>query len=77
MYGRDRLVKLQVKMDELESLGVLAKPEIVDMNIEYLHPSFLIKNPSGAYRLVMAFVDVGRYSKPQLSLLLDVNSTLR
>jgi hypothetical protein len=37
----------------------------------------LIKKPSVGHRLVTAFADVGRYSKPQPSLLLDVDSTLR
>ena len=39
--------------------------------------SFLVKKPSGGYRLVTAFADVGRYSKPQPSLIPDVDSTLR
>ena len=38
-----------------------------------------MKKPSGdyVYRLVTAFADVGRYSKPQPSLLPDVDSVLR
>lgn len=47
------------------------------MVVEYLNPSFLVKKPSGGARLVTAFADVGRYSKPQPSLLPDVDSTLR
>ena len=43
----------------------------------YLNPSFLVKKPNGGFRLVTAFADVGRYSKPQPSLLPDVDSTLR
>ena len=42
-----------------------------------LNPSFLIKKPSGGFRLVTVFTDVGRYSKPQPSLMPDVDSTLR
>ena len=45
--------------------------------MEYLNPSFLVQKPSGGYCLVTAFADVGRYSKPQPSLLPDVNSILR
>ena len=33
--------------------------------------------PSGGSRLITAFADVGRYSKPQPSLMPDVDSTLR
>lgn len=36
-----------------------------------------MKKQSGGYRLVTAFADVGRYSKPQPSVMPDVDSTLR
>ena len=41
------------------------------------YPSFLIKKPNGSYRLVTAFADVGRYTKPQPTLMPDVDPTLR
>lgn len=77
LYARDKLQELQHKFDELEDAGVFAKPEDVGVTVEYLNPSFLVKKPSGGYRLVTAFADVGRYSKPQPSLMPDVDSTLR
>ena len=77
LYSRDKLVDLQTKFDELEALGVFARPEDVDITVEYLNRSFLVKKPSGGFRLVTAFADVGRYSKPQPSLMPDVDSTLR
>ena len=77
LYPRDKLVDLQEKFDELEKDHVVRKPEDVDVAVEYLNPSFLIKKPSGGHRLVTAFADVGRYSKPQPSLMPDVDSTLR
>ena len=43
----------------------------------YLNPSFLVKKMSGGFRLVTTFAEVGRYSKPQPSLMPDVDSTLR
>ena len=46
-------------------------------NKTYLNKSFLVKKSNGNSRLVTAFADVGRYSKPQPSLLPDVESTLR
>ena len=46
------------------------------INVEYVNPSFLVKKPSGGHRLVTAFTDVGRYSKPQPSLMPDIDSTL-
>ena len=77
MYSRDKLVALQDKMDELEALGVFIKPEDHNITVEYVNPSFLVKKASGGHRLVTAFADVGRYSKPQPTLMPDVDSTLR
>ena len=76
-YARNQLLELQHKFDELEALGVFRRPEDINIAVEYLNPSFLIKKANGDYRLVTAFADVGRYSKPQPSLMPDVDSTLR
>jgi hypothetical protein len=76
-YSRDKLLELQQKFDELEQKGVFRRPEDVAISVEYLNPSFLVKKAMGGFRLVTAFTDVGRYSKPQPSLMPDVDSTLR
>ena len=76
-YARHQLLEFQQKFDELEALGVFKRPEDINIPVEYLNPAFLVKKPSGGYRLVTAFADVGRYSKPQPSLMPDVDSTLR
>ncbi len=76
-YARNKLAELQMKFDELETKGVFKKPEDVGITVEYLNPSFLVKKPSGGHRLVTAFAEVGQYSKPQPSLMPDVDSTLR
>lgn len=76
-YARDKLLELQQKFDDLENQGVFARPESLGITAEYLNPSFLVKKSSGGFRLVTAFADVGRYSKPQPSLMPDVDSTLR
>ena len=68
---------MSYKLDELESQGIFQPPENLGITAEYLNPPFLIKKPNGVHRLVTAFADVGRYSKPQPSLLPDVDSTLR
>jgi len=75
-YARGKLIELQDKFDQLEELGVFQHPEEIDITVEYLNPSFLVKKTNGGSRLVTAFADVGRYSKPQPSLLPDVDSTL-
>ena len=76
-YARNQLVELQNKFDELETMGVFVRPEDVPVNVEYLNPSFLIKKRSGGHRFVTAFTNVGSYSKPQPSMMPDVDNTLR
>ncbi|VDI80345.1 Hypothetical predicted protein [Mytilus galloprovincialis] len=76
-YSKNNLVELQNKFDELECEGVFRKPQDVGISVEYINPSFLVKKGSGGFRLVTAFADVGRYGKPQPSLMPDVDSTLR
>ena len=76
-YSKDQLVTLQEKFDELESIGVFARPEQIGVTVEYVNLSFLVKKPTGGFRLVTAFADVGRYSKPQPSLMPNVVSTPR
>jgi hypothetical protein len=70
-------VELQQKFDELEELGVFKRPEDVGIAVEYLNPSFLVKKSNGGTCLVTVFGEVGQYSKPQPSLMPDVDSTLR
>ncbi len=58
-YATDKLQMLQYKFDELEQQGVFARPEDLGITVEYLNPSFLIKKPSGGFRLVTSFGKVG------------------
>ena len=67
----EKLVELQDKFDELEAVGVFRRPEDVGVAVEYLNPSFLVRKSNGGSRLVTAFTEVGRYSKPQPSLMPD------
>ena len=76
-YSRNKLVELQAEIDRLEALGVFAKPEEINVVVEYLNPSLLVKKPSGKFRLCTAFTEVGKYCKPQPSLMPSVDSTLR
>ena len=76
-YSRDKLATVQEHFDQLEELGVLAKPEAVGVNVEYVNPSFLVKKSNNSFRLVTAFTEVGKYCKPQPTLLPTVDSTLR
>jgi len=72
-YTGDKLVKLQVKFNKVEELGVFRHSEDIGISVEDLEPSFLVKKSSGGSRLVTALADVGHYGKPQP----DVDSTLR
>ena len=63
-YSPDKMRLLQHKMDELEEMGVLAKPESVGITVEYASPSFLVKKPDGDHRLVTAFNTIGTYARP-------------
>ena len=76
-YSHNKLNELQQMFDEFEKLGVFSKPEDLNIVAEYLNPSFLVKKPSGGYRLVTSFGEVARYSKPQPALMPDINLTLR
>ena len=76
-YSRNELVELQEHFDRLETLEVVKRPEEVGVVAEYLNPSFLVKKSSGGHRLVTAFGEVGNYTKPQPSLMPNVDSTLR
>ena len=55
---------LQEQMDDLEHLGVFAKPDEVGVTVEYVSPSFLVEKEGNSYRLVTAFNTIGTYAKP-------------
>ena len=63
-FSHNQLVELQAKFDKLEQAKVFSRPEDLGITVEYLNPSFLVRKPSGGDRLVTAFADVARYSKP-------------
>ena len=77
-YEHGKMVLLQEKFDNLEELGVLGKPEEEDVSVEYLNMSFLVPKPGTSdFRLVTAFSEIGEYSKPQPSVMPDIEGTLR
>ena len=76
-YNRNTLEELQNRFDELQAAGVFAKPEQVNVHVEYLNTSFLVKKPNGGSRLVTSFGEVVQCSKPQPSLMPNVDGVLR
>ncbi|XP_048257295.1 uncharacterized protein LOC125382956 [Haliotis rufescens] len=75
-YNREMLLELQKQFDELESCGVFSKPEKVSVSVEYLNLYF-VQKPNGGKRLVTSFGEVARYSKPQPSLMPNIEDVLR
>jgi len=76
-YKQSNLQILQEKADKLEQLGVLAKPEDVNVDVEYVSPSFLTEKPSGGNRLVTAFNNLRQYAKILPTLSTTCNDVLR
>ncbi|PFX17939.1 hypothetical protein AWC38_SpisGene17717 [Stylophora pistillata] len=74
-YYRNTLEELQNKFDDLEAAGVFAKPEQVNVHVEYLKTS-LLEKPNGGSRLVTYVGEVAQYSKPQPSLMPNVDGVL-
>ena len=64
VYDSDNLRLLQEKFDELESLGVLAKPEDLGVTVVHTSLSSLVKKPKGGHRPVTSFVELNRFIKP-------------
>ena len=62
-YDKNNLQSLQDKFDELEAQDVFARPEDVNVVVEHVSPSFLVKKSSGGHRLVTAFTSLGKFCK--------------
>ena len=77
LYSHGDKVILQERIDALTDAGIVARPQDVGVNVEYVSPTFLVKKPDGSWRLVTAFAEIGRYAKPAPSFMPDVDSILR
>ena len=75
-YCRNDKEALQSKFDELLKEGVLCRAEDVKEPVEYVHPSFLVKKPSGGHRLVTSFGEMAEYAKPQPTINSNVEQAL-
>ena len=76
-YDKNNLDLLQDKFDELERQGVFARPEEVDVVVEHVSISFLVKKSNGGHRLVTAFTALGQYCKTLPVTMSTVDSVLR
>ena len=77
LYSRTNKEELQATIDDLLWKGVLAKPEDIGVNVEYVSPSFLVKKSSGGHRLVTAFGDLAEHAIPMPAAMPDVDGVLR
>ena len=76
-YNQNDKEILQQKFDYLLKQGVFARAEDMNIPVEYVHPSFLIKKPSGGYRLVTSFGQVAEYARPQPTVTSNVEHVLQ
>ena len=77
-YGRDSLVELQEKFDELINKGVFKRPQDIGITVENLNTTFLVKKrDSQDKRLVTDFASIVEYCRPTPGLMPDADSTLR
>ena len=77
LYSHKDKVLLQDHIDALTEAGIVARPQDVGVNVEYVSPTFLVKKANGSWRVVTAFGEIGRYAKPAPGFMSDVDSTLR
>ena len=75
-YNQPNLQLLQ-EADKLEALGVLARPEDVNVNVKYVSPSFLTKKLSGGHRFVTAFNGLSEYVCLPPTIATSCNDVLR
>ena len=75
-YCKDDKELLQAKFDQLLAEGVFSRAEEVKQPVEYVHPSFLVKKPSGGHRLVTSFGEMAEYAKPQPTINSNVEAAL-
>ena len=75
-YNSNKSILLQEKFDELVKLGVLSRPEDVNVKVVHTSPSFLVKKGDGSYRLVTSFVELNKYIQPMPAKLSTTNDVL-
>ena len=77
VYNSDNLRFLQEKFDELESLGVLDRPQNLGVTLVHTSPSFLVKKSKGGHCLVTTFVELNKFIKPLPTRLTPPDEALR
>ena len=76
-YSTELLQELQTAADELEELGVLAKPEDLGITVQHASPSLLLREGPNKRRMVTTFNDLSPYIRIPPTASSDCNSVLR
>ena len=77
-YGRNNMVLLQEKFDELVQKGVFKRPQDIGVTVENLNTTFLVKKKDTTdMRLVTDFGSIVDYCRPSPSMMPDCDSVLR
>ena len=63
-YNQTQLQQLQAEFDALDALNVTAPPESAGVMVKHISASFLVKKPSGEFRLVTNFTGLSQYTRP-------------
>lgn len=75
-YSKGDKDHLQERFDMLLKEGVMSRAEDINQPVEYVHPSFLVKKPSGGHRLVTSFGEMAEYAKPQPTVTTNIEHAL-
>ena len=63
-YSEDKLNMIAKKMDEMESWGVIVKPESIGVVPTHVHPCILVPKDDGKFRLVTDFRSIQSHILP-------------
>ena len=78
LYGQNDFQHLQDLFDQLESLGVVGKPEDHNVTVKHTSPSFMVKDAkTGKTRLVTAFNSLSPYVRLPPTATFTCEDTLR
>ena len=76
-FNSRNLQQLQEEADKLEKLEVLAKPEDMGVNVKFVSPSFVVKNPGCGFILVAVFRNLSQYVCLTLTTTMSCEAILR
>ena len=76
-YCSNKATILQEKFDELLALGVMSRPEDLNVTVQHTSPSFLVKKANNEFRLVTSFVELNKFILPLPSKMSTTSDVIR